>query len=101
MNINWKVRLKNPIWYAEVAAAILLPMLAAVGLKWSDMTSWPMLLTVLKGAFESPVTVVAVLVSFWNAITDPTTKGFGDSERALGYDSLGGEKDVQIGEISK
>ena len=40
MNINWKVRLKNPVWWAGIAAAIVLPMLATMGLEWSDMTSW-------------------------------------------------------------
>lgn len=85
MNINWKVRLKNPVWWAEMAAAIVLPMLAAVGLEWSDMKSWEALWAVLKGAFGSPVTLAAVLVSLWNAAVDPTTRGIGDSSRALGY----------------
>ena len=32
MKINWKVRFRNPVWWAEVAAAVILPMLAAIGL---------------------------------------------------------------------
>lgn len=31
--------------------------------------------------------VVMALVSLFNAITDPTTKGIGDSEKALTYTS--------------
>lgn len=85
MKINWKVRIKNPVWWAEVVAAIVLPMLAAVGLSWSDITSWAALLDVLKAAVGNPVTVVAVLVSVWNAVTDPTTKGISDSQRAMCY----------------
>nr|DAF73246.1 MAG TPA: holin [Caudoviricetes sp.] len=85
MNINWKVRIKNPVWWAEVVAAIVLPMLAAVGLSWNDITSWEALLDVLKAAIGNPVTVVAVLVSVWNAVTDPTTKGISDSQRAMCY----------------
>lgn len=92
MNINWKVRIKNPVWWAEVVAAIVLPMLAAVGLSWNDITSWEALLDVLKAAVGNPVTVVAVIVSVWNAVTDPTTKGIGDSQRAMGY--LAPAKDV-------
>ena len=57
MNINWKVRIKNPVWWAEVVAAIVLPMLAAVGLSWNDITSWEALLDVLKAAIGNPVTV--------------------------------------------
>lgn len=89
MKINWKVRLKNPIWWAEVAAALLLPMLAAVGLRWEDMTEWNALFEVLKAAVQNPVTVTAVAVSLWNAVTDPTTAGLGDSSRALAYNEPG------------
>lgn len=87
MNINWKVRVKNPVWWAEVIAAIILPMVAAVGMQWEDMTSWGALLDVIKAAAASPVTLVAVVVSLWNTITDPTTKGLGDSELAMTYDA--------------
>ncbi len=95
MNINWKVRLKNPVWYAQAGAAIIIPMLAAVGLEWKDMTSWEALFAVIKAAFESPVTIAAVLVSLWNTIIDPTTRGFSDIERALCYETPGGEDRVQ------
>lgn len=85
MKINWKVRLKNPVWWAEVLAALLLPMLAAVGLCWEDMTDWNALFGLLKAALRNPVTVSAVAVSLWNTVTDPTTAGLGDSSRALTY----------------
>ena len=83
--INWKVRLKNPVWWAEVLSAVLLPMLTAVGLGWKDLTSWEALGSVLKTAAGNPATVAAVLVSLWNAVNDPTTAGIGDSQRALTY----------------
>ena len=89
MKINWKIRLKNPVWWAEVLAALLLPMLAAVGLRWEDMTSWSTLFGVLKAAVQNPVAVTAVAVSLWNAVTDPTTAGLGDSSRALAYNEPG------------
>ena len=86
MNINWKVRFKNPIWWAGVAAAIILPMVAAVGMQWEDMTTWGAFFDVVRAAFGNPVTLVAVIVSLWNTITDPTTKGLGDSTLAMTYD---------------
>lgn len=95
MNINWKIRLKNPVWWAQVAAAVLLPMLAAASLRREDMTAWPTLWGVLTGAFKSPVTVVSVAVSLWNALIDPTTKGLSDSSRALSYETLGGVSAAQ------
>lgn len=85
MKINWKVRAKNPLFWVEVGAAIVLPILAYLGLSWEDMTSWAALGEVLLTAIQNPVILVAVGVSVWNAITDPTTKGISDSEQALTY----------------
>ena len=85
MAINWKVRIKNPVFWAELAMAIFLPILAHMGMNWNDMTSWSALWNVLLGAVQNPVIVVAVLVSVWNAINDPTTAGLSDSTQALTY----------------
>lgn len=85
MKINWTVRLKNPVFWAELAAAILLPILTHMGMNWEDMTTWGALGGLLLSAIQNPVIVVAVIVSVWNAITDPTTAGVSDSEQALTY----------------
>lgn len=85
MKINWKVRLRNPVFWAEVAAAAVLPILAQLGLSWEDMDTWAALWAALVAAVKSPVILTAVAVSVWNAVNDPTTKGLSDSPRALGY----------------
>lgn len=85
MKINWKVRLCNPVFWAEVAAAVVLPILAQLGLSWEDMDSWAALWAALAAAVKSPVILTAVAVSVWNAVNDPTTRGISDSPRALGY----------------
>lgn len=85
MKINWKVRIKNPLWWVQIAAALLLPMLAYFGLAWEDMTSWGALRDVWLRAIQNPVVLLSVLVSVFNAVTDPTTAGVGDSRRALEY----------------
>ena len=85
MKINWKVRIKSPLWWVQIAAALLLPMLAYFGLAWEDMTSWGALRDVWLRAIQNPVVLLSVLVSVFNAITDPTTAGVGDSRRALEY----------------
>ena len=85
MKINWKVRIKNPLWWVQIAAALLLPMLAYFGLAWEDMTSWGALRDVWLRAIQNHVVLLSVLVSVFNAITDPTTAGVGDSRRALEY----------------
>ena len=86
MKINWKVRAKNPVFWANLAAAVILPILAYMGLNWDDMTSWQALGNVLFQAVQNPVIVVSVVVSIWNLINDPTTKGLSDSAQALTYD---------------
>ena len=86
MKINWKVRVKNPVFWVQVAVAIILPILAQLGLEWKDMTTWAALGGVLLESVKNPVIVVAVIVSVWNAIVDPTTAGMGDSSQALTYE---------------
>ncbi|GKH47451.1 phage holin [Anaerotruncus massiliensis (ex Togo et al. 2019)] len=87
MKINWTVRIKNPLWWAQMACAVVLPILAYFGLAWEDMTTWASIGDVLLRAVQNPVVVVAVIVSVFNCITDPTTSGVGDSNRAMGYET--------------
>lgn len=86
MKINWKVRFKNPVFIANLLLAIFVPILAYFGLKWEDMTTWAALGGILLEAIQNPVVVVAVIVSVWNAVNDPTTAGLGDSSQALTYE---------------
>ena len=87
MNINWKVRLHNPTWWAQVVCAVVLPLVCGVGAQWSDMTSWVTLGSTLLSALDNPVVVVAMLVQLWTAVTDPTTKGTADSAQAMTYET--------------
>lgn len=84
--INWKVRMKNPVFWVQIIVAIVLPILAYLGLSWEDMTSWAALGGIFLEAVRNPVILVSVAVSVWNAINDPTTKGLNDSSRAMTYD---------------
>ena len=86
MKINWKVRLKNPVFWVGLAVAIVLPILTSLGMSWEDMTTWAALGNALLQALKNPVILVSVLVSVWNLINDPTTKGLSDSAQALTYD---------------
>ena len=86
MKINWKVRLKNPVFWVGLAVAIVLPILTSLGMSWEDMTTWAALGNALLQAVKNPVILVSVLVTVWNLINDPTTKGLPDSAQALTYD---------------
>lgn len=83
--INWKVRLVNPVFWVQIVAAVVLPILAYLGLSWEDMTSWSALWGIFVEAVQNPVILASVVVSVWNAINDPTTKGLKDSAQAMTY----------------
>ena len=46
-------------------------------------------------AFSNPFILVMSIFNFINIIPDPTTSGFGDSEQALGYDTVKDDKDKE------
>ena len=85
MKINLKVRLKNPVFIAQIILAILTPILAYAGLTMQDITTWKALGDLIMNALSNPYVLGLVGVSVWNAINDPTTKGIGDSANALLY----------------
>ena len=91
MKINWKVRVKNPVWWVQIGLAILTPIMAYAGLTASDITTWGALWGLLIDAISNPYVLGLVAVSVWNAINDPTTAGVTDSTLALSYDKPKGE----------
>ena len=84
MQINWKIRLKNPVFIAQLTCAVVMPLITGMGYEWSQMTTWATLGEVIAAALGNPVVVVAMVVSVFNLITDPTTSGLSDSKSALG-----------------
>ena len=81
MKINWKVRLKNKnFWITLIPALLLLvqAILAVFGVKIDIGDIGNKLLIVVDAAF--------VVLAILGIVTDPTTKGVSDSERALDYD---------------
>ena len=84
--INIKVRFRNPVFIAQLILAVLTPILAYAGLTMQDLTTWKALGDLLLGAVKNPYVLSLVVVSVFNAITDPTTAGVKDSDRELTYD---------------
>ncbi|MBR5535739.1 MAG: phage holin [Clostridia bacterium] len=85
MKINWKVRIKNPVFWANIMMAIMAPVLVHLGINWEEVTTWAKLFEILAQAVSNPAICTAVIVSVWNAVNDPTTAGVSDSDRALTY----------------
>lgn len=80
--INWKVRIKNKMfWVALIPAVLLLAQVVAsvFGFTLDLGELGNQLLTVVNAVFG----VMAVL----GVVTDPTTAGVSDSAQALTYDS--------------
>ena len=102
--INFKVRFRNPIFIAQLVLAILTPILAYAGLTVADLTTWKALGDLLIGALSNPYVLGLVIVSVFNAVTDPTTEGIKDSTRAMTYnyphkEEQEGEDDESIEEV--
>lgn len=81
MSINWKVRVRNKLfWIALIPAVLILAqsILQIVGIDFD----YTILSTRLTGVIEALFMVLAIL----GIAVDPTTEGVGDSEQAMTYD---------------
>lgn len=88
--LNIKVRMKNWSFWVSIIVSIIAPILAYFGLTAADITTWAAIGDVFVKAISNPYVVGLVLVSVYNTLIDPTTKGISDSTRALGYTVPGG-----------
>lgn len=78
MKINWKVRIKNPIFWLTIIPAIATCVFTILG-------CFGIVPTISQNDIVNALeAVVAALVTF-GVLVDPTTKGANDSERALTY----------------
>lgn len=82
--INWQIRIKSKTFWLTLVPAVLLlvqAVSALFGYTWDFVVLNQQLAAIINALFA----VLAIL----GVVTDPTTKGVGDSERALMYDDLG------------
>lgn len=86
MNINWRVRFKNPVFWVQILGSIALPVLAYYGLTYEDFTTWGAVVETLVDAFKNPFVVGTMVWAAWSAINDPNVAGLRDSRKALTYD---------------
>lgn len=86
-NINWKVRFNkdNITFIIRFLAALVIPILAYLGLEVKDLTSWTLIGDVLLQFISNPFLLGLTVINALNMIPDPTTKGITDSEKALNY----------------
>ncbi|MED4172553.1 phage holin family protein [Halalkalibacterium halodurans] len=86
MKINWKVRLNNPNFIAQIVLSVIIPIVSYMGLTLEDLTTWQAVGNVILEALRNPYVLGLVAVSVYNAVSDPTTASIGDSQQALTYD---------------
>ena len=86
-NINWKVRFNkgNLTFIIRFVAALIIPVLAYLGLEVTDLTSWKLIGDVLLQFISNPFLLGLTVINALNMIPDPTTKGITDSDKALNY----------------
>ena len=80
MNINWRVRIKNKnFWISIIPAVLLLIQVVA------SVFGFSLDFGELGGKLLAVVDAAFVILAILGIVTDPTTKGINDSERALTY----------------
>lgn len=80
MKINWKVRLKNRAFWIAI-----IPAIALLGKQVLELFGVNVDFTNVSKELLGIIETVFVILAIIGVITDPTTKGISDSERALGY----------------
>lgn len=88
MKINWKIRFnkKNKLFIARFFAAVIIPILAYLGIQATDLTSWDSVWLVIMDFITNPYLIILTIVNIANVVPDPTTDSLSDSERALHYE---------------
>ena len=89
MHINWKVRIKNPMFWIGLIGAIGAPVLAYMGIAAADLKTWGDLWNVVVNTVSNPYLigiVILAIFSFLGVANEPTTAGLSDSGQAMGYD---------------
>ena len=79
--INWKVRIRNKLFWMEVIPAVALVAQAVAG-----VFGFTLNLETVVGKILTVVDAVFALLVILGVVVDPTTAGIGDSERAMKYD---------------
>ncbi len=81
MGINWGVRVRNKTFWTS-----LIPALALLGQAIAGLFGFTIDLTTLTGKLLGVVDAIFAVLVILGIVTDPTTKGVGDSSRALTYE---------------
>ena len=82
MKINWRVRMKNPLFWVSLTGVVL----TAMGETPESFTSWSKVLQELVELAGNPWLLCSTVMGILGVVLDPTTRGICDSSMALSYD---------------
>ena len=78
--MNWKVRIRNKVFWCT-----LIPALALLAQAVAAVFGYTIDLNTFVGKLVGVVDAVFAVLAIIGINVDPTTDGFGDSERAMSY----------------
>jgi len=78
MHINWKVRIKNPIFWVTVIPSI-------VSLVYLVLAAFGVTPSITENVFTDALLTLIGALTTVGVLVDPTTKGVSDSTQAMTY----------------
>jgi len=78
MKINWKERFKNKVW-------LTLFVINSIGIIYALLSLLHITPSITESSLKDFAVMVILALSDLGIITDPTTKGLNDSDRAMTY----------------
>lgn len=85
--INWKVRLKNKMFWIAIIPAVVVLIMAIASIFGVTID-----LSEIQGKLIAVVEAVFVVLGILGIVVDPTTKGMCDSKQALEYTEPKGDE---------
>lgn len=79
MSINWKVRIKNPVFWVTVIPSI-------VSLIYLVLAAFGITPSITENVFIDALLALIGALTTVGVLVDPTTKGVSDSAQAMTYD---------------
>ena len=87
MKINWKVRIKNKVFWLALVPAVLLLIQVVAAVFGIDLK-----LDALGDKLLAVVNALFAVLTILGIVTDPTTAGISDSKQAMTYDQPKSDK---------
>lgn len=80
MNINWKVRIKNPVFWTTIIPAI-------TGMVYAVLGALGVVPALAEDTVLNMVFMLITMLTTLGVLVDPTTAGIGDSKLAQTYNA--------------